>query len=254
MADRALGVQRVGVEVDHDLPRFPAVGRRNGGSLDGGQLGSYEIQPVVEELRLGQGLAVERQLENRHAGGVVLDDRGGKDAGRKDPSEAAGVGVDLGHGHLDLRVGLEINAQHAHAVERLRFHVFDVVDGRREGPLGHGGDAAFHLLRRNAAVGPDHADDRNVDHGENVGRGRVDGDRTQEGDGYRHHDKRIRSCQRDADYPHSSLPANDAMVVGEPYSRLNPAAELKIHTTTQRLIVGVRRLDAAFPAAPRRRR
>ena len=67
-------------------------------------------------------------------------------------------------------VGMEVDLHHRDAVERLRLDVLDVVDRGGQRALRDGDDALLHLLRREAGVVPDDADDRDVDVRENVDR------------------------------------------------------------------------------------
>ena len=60
-------------------------------------------------------------------------------------------------------------ADDAEAGERLRFHVLDVVDRVVMPRSRADGDDFGHFLRRDAGVGPDHADHRDVDFGKYVG-------------------------------------------------------------------------------------
>ena len=76
MAERPLAYSCVRVEIDHDLAELAAVGQRNGGALDGGELGADEVLAQVEDLLLAERLALQAELEDRHAGGVVLEDAG----------------------------------------------------------------------------------------------------------------------------------------------------------------------------------
>ena len=56
------------------------------------------------------------------------------------------------------------------AVERLRFDVLDVADLRRQCALVVVDDAAGHVVRQQAVVGPNDADDRDVDVRKDVSR------------------------------------------------------------------------------------
>ena len=57
------------IDVDHDLPRLAAVGRGRRHALDGEQADADEVEAVVEELLLGEGLAGDGQLRDRNIGG-----------------------------------------------------------------------------------------------------------------------------------------------------------------------------------------
>ena len=122
------------------------------------------------------------KLQDGHAGGVVLDDVGRGGARRKDAQQRLRDGRDLRQRQFDLGVGLEVDADHRDAVVGLRFDVLDIVDGGGHGALEDGDDALFHLLGREAAVGPDDADDRNIDIGEDIHRHGDDRAAAEDGD------------------------------------------------------------------------
>jgi len=65
----------------------------------------------------------------------------------------------------------------------------------------------LHLLRREAAVVPDHRDHRDVDVGEDVRRHAQHRRHADEDDEHRHHHERVRALQRDEDEPHETTEA-----------------------------------------------
>jgi hypothetical protein len=77
---------------------------------------------------------------------------------------------DLGVGGPDVDVRLEEDLDDAEAVIGVGDDVLDVVDRRRQRPLKRRGDAPGHLIRRQAGILPDHADDGDANIRENVGR------------------------------------------------------------------------------------
>src|SRR5207237_5243614 len=76
------------------------------------------------------------------------------------------------------------------------------------GPPGSGEAPVWHLCRDGAAVAPDRVDDRNVDAGKDVYGHRDDRHNTQYGDQHRQHDERVRSTERESNYPHCLLPSS----------------------------------------------
>ena len=62
-----LGLQRLGVDVHHHLARLAAVGKRHHRALHRGELGAHEAVGEVVQLVLGQRLARQRELQDRHA-------------------------------------------------------------------------------------------------------------------------------------------------------------------------------------------
>src|ERR1700741_1067924 len=66
----AVGVQRLLVEVGLDLPDFAAIRQRDRGTGDRGQLRTDEAGCLIEQDRLGELLARQRELQGWHTGGV----------------------------------------------------------------------------------------------------------------------------------------------------------------------------------------
>jgi hypothetical protein len=59
---------------------------------------------------------------------------------------------------------------HAIAIERLRLDMLDIGDLCRQSALVKIDDAARHVVRQEAGISPDDADNRDLDVRENVGR------------------------------------------------------------------------------------
>ena len=184
---KLLGVERLGIEVHHDLAELAAERQRHRGALHRGELGANEVQAQIEDLLLAEGLALEAHLQNGNARGVVFDDAGREGPGRKDAQQRLADGGDLRHGHFDVHVGLEVDARDGDAAVRLRLDVFDIVHRRRHGALEDGVDAFLHLVRRNAGVVPDDADDGDIDVRKDVHRHCGNGDSAEDGNEHRHH-------------------------------------------------------------------
>ena len=182
MGESPLGEKLFRIEVHHDRAELAAVRQRHGGALNGGQRVSDEVLPQVEQFLLAQSLAFQAQLQDGNAGGVVLDDAGREGAGWEDSQQSLGNGGYLRQRQLDLGVGLEIHANDGNAGIGLRFDVLDVVDRGGHGPLEDGDDAFFHLLGRQPAVGPHHADHGDIDVGKDVHRHGDDGGAAKNGD------------------------------------------------------------------------
>ena len=71
--------------------------------------------------------------------------------------------------------------------------MLDIVDGSGQRSLRDADDAVAHVLRYEAVVAPDDADNGNVDVRENVGWRAKDRKPAHNHDQYRHHHKRIGS-------------------------------------------------------------
>jgi hypothetical protein len=89
-----------------------------------------------------------------------------------------------------------------HAVERLALDVLDSVDRRREGALEVAREALLHLVGRQAAVLPDHRDDRDIDLRQDVGGHLQDRIDPADDDEHRHDDERVGAPEGEADDPH----------------------------------------------------
>ena len=113
--NQALGVDRIGehrlrIQIDHHLGALAAVRRWHRRTLNTGELGAYEILPVIEKLLLAHRLAGEAELQDGHARGVVFQDARRENARRHDAQNRLAQCRDLCYGQIDLYVRLEVNA------------------------------------------------------------------------------------------------------------------------------------------------
>ena len=131
-------------------------------------------------------------MQDGYARRVEAQDIGRRDARRQELENGLRSGGDLRESRVDVDVRLEVNLHDAVAGERLQLDMLDVVDLSAQRTLVVIDDAAGHVVRRQAIVGPDHRDDRNADVRENVGRSPHGGRHAENDDQHRHHDKRIR--------------------------------------------------------------
>ena len=121
-----------GIEVDLDLPLLAAIGRGDRRARHGGQRRADEVLAEVEQLLLGQLRAGQRQLQDRHGRGVVVEDQRRRDAGRHLLQHRLRERGDLGGGGADVDAGLEEDLDDADAGQRLALDVLDVVDASME--------------------------------------------------------------------------------------------------------------------------
>src|ERR1019366_6990919 len=105
-----------------------------------------------------------------------------------------------------LAWGMEEDLDDGQAGQRLRLHVLDVVDRGGERALAADGDHFGHFFGGDAAVGPDDADHRNVDFGEDVGGHAEGGQDAQDDDHHGHDDEGVGAAEGEADYPHGRWP------------------------------------------------
>ena len=182
-----------------------AVGEGDDGAVDAGELGPDEVLGVVVELLLGEALAGDADLQNRHGGGGEVDDLRGQDAGRKLAELVLRCSGDLGVGGVQTGPGLEEDLDVDYAVVGGGFDVLDVVDQRGDGLFVGGGEAAFELFGVEAGVLKADGDDWDVDVGEDVSGRADDHDRGRDKDEQREDDEGIWPVKGNFDYPHGSL-------------------------------------------------
>ncbi len=123
---------------------------------------------------------------------VVGEDERRLRAGRQLPQLRLRRRGHLRDRQVDLGARLEEHLDDGDAAQRLRLDVLDVVHRRGQVALVDRDDAVGHLVRRQAAVVPDDADDRDVDVGEDVSRRAGDGERAHHQDEQSQHHKGVR--------------------------------------------------------------
>jgi hypothetical protein len=84
--------------------------------------------------------------------------------------------------------------------------VLDIVDRGKRKTLEVPGDAVAHLVRRQAAIGPDDADDRNVDIGEDIRWRAQHRERPDDAEQQREDDKSVGPSECYPDDPHCGTP------------------------------------------------
>ena len=161
-------------------------------------------------------LAGERKLHDWHRRRVELDDVRRISSRRQYAQNRLHDGGDLRQRKFHLDVRLEVDANDRHALVRLRFRVLDVVDGRRERALAHRNDAAFHLGRRQAGVGPDDGDDGDIDIGKDILRRLDSRAEAEQKNKQREDDEGIRAPQRELNNPHAILKSGAVPVDSRP--------------------------------------
>ena len=170
--------------------------------MHGSHLGADEVVAVIVERRLAHGVARNAHLQDGNAGCVIAQDGGRRHAGGQRVQHGLGGGGQLRDGGFDFGVGMEEYLDNGQAGERLGLHVLDVVDGSGEGALAADSDDFGHFLGGNAAVGPDDADDRDVDFGEDVGGHAESGQDAEDDDHHGHDDEGVGAAAGEADDPH----------------------------------------------------
>ena len=202
LGESPLDLERLEIQIHLHLALLATVGIGTLSALDGCELRADEIQPEVIQLLFGEALAREAKLENGHAGGGVGNDQRRGSARRQLAQLCLGRCCDLGNrcGHCNF--GLEINLHYGNPVEGLRFNMVDIVDDGGEVALAEGDDAVGHIHRGKALVLPNDANDRNIDVGENIGRGIQNGKRAEDQQQEREDGEGVGSPQRKTNNPH----------------------------------------------------
>src|SRR5208283_2436759 len=194
---QAVGVHGVRIEVDHNLPLLAAPRVRHPRSLNRSQLLDDEVLTVIEDLLFGERVAADGDLYDRHAGGAVPDNVGGRDARRHEFQERLAGGGHLGLGLRDPGPRTKIDADYANPVERLALDVLDVVDRSCQNTLVEVDDPRFDLIRGHAGVLPNHAHDRDVDLRKDIRRHAVNAHGSQHSDQQGHDHERVGSTKRE---------------------------------------------------------
>ena len=197
--------QLPGVEVDLDLALLAAERIRNGGARHRGELGAQDVVAEIEYLLLGYRLARERQLQDRHARGVIGQNERRGGAGRRALQLRLRYGDDLRHRQILVGVRLEEIFHHRRAVDGLRFGVLDVIDDGLRGALGEQDDAVGDFLRQQTRVAPNHRRNRDLDIGKDIGRHAENGVDAEKNDQRGQHDEGIGPLQGYSNDPHRLL-------------------------------------------------
>ena len=154
---------------------------------------------LIGQVLLGEPLARQRELDDRHGGGAVIEDQRRRRPRRHLFQQRLRDCGDLCVRGPDVDVGLKEDLDDAKAVIGVGDDVFDVVDGGGQRPLKRRGDAPGHLVGRQTGILPDHADHGDTDIRENVGRRPQRGQRPDDQEQQREHDERVRPAQGDTD-------------------------------------------------------
>jgi hypothetical protein len=196
---QAARLQRGRIEVDLDLALLAAIriGDRGAGHRD--QRRAQLVDADVGEVLLGEAVARQRDLDDRHRRGAVVEDQRRCRARRQLLQQGLGDRRDLRVGGTDVDIGLEEDLDDADAIVGVRNDVLDVVDRRGQRPLERRRDAPRHLVGRQAGVRPGHADHRDADFGKDVGRRAQRRQRSDNQQQDREHDESIWPAQRDTD-------------------------------------------------------
>ena len=128
---KIVGAQRALVEIDLHLARGAAIGVRELRARHSRELRPDKVLRKIEQLRLGQRIAGQSQLDDRNARGVVDQNDRRRGALGKLLQNGLRYRRDLRLSGVDVDIRLKEDFDDAHAGKRLRLDMLDIVDGGR---------------------------------------------------------------------------------------------------------------------------
>ncbi|MEH2584734.1 hypothetical protein V1281_006629 [Nitrobacteraceae bacterium AZCC 2161] len=198
LAGKAAGLQRARIEVDLDLPLLAPERIGNRCTGHGDQRRAQLVDADIGKILFGEAIPRQRNVDNRHRGGAVVQDQRRRRARRQLLQQGLRDRGDLGVGGADIDIGLKEDLDDAEAGIGIRHNMFDVVDRGGQRTFERRGDTTGHLVRRQAGILPDDADHGDTDIRENVGRRAQRGQRSDNQQQQSEHDKGIWPAQGDA--------------------------------------------------------
>ncbi len=242
------------INVHHDLPDLPSIRNGNGGALNGSQLRADEVHSQIIQLLLGHAFAAQSELQDGNRGRVITEDQGRRDSGRKLLQADLSLGDDFRNRSVNIGGRLQKHFDHRNSVQGLRLDMLDVIDAGGERSLEDRDDTCFHLGRHQAGIGPDDADDRNVDAREDIDRRTEQNDRADQKQHQREHDERIRARESEFYDPHKEPPSSHHSNVAARISRsesvhLKSSSNLRLAPGTARLAILLASASAASSVA-----
>ena len=138
--------------------------------MNDGESGPDDVLAEVVERGVRQRIARQAQLDDRDVGRAIAQNQRRRDVARHVLQHDQRELRQLRDGAAHVRAFVQIDLDDADADVAVGFDAGDVVDQRGQLPLVKRQDAVLHVRRAHAVVGPDDADDRNVDFREDVDR------------------------------------------------------------------------------------
>ncbi len=192
--------QKLGlVEVDLDVRRRPAVGRRHRGAGHRDQRRPNEIRRDIVDLARRHVVCRDLQGEDRDRRSIVDQDFRRRGARGQLLEHVLRRRCDLGLRRRHIRARLKEDLHDAAAVIRLALDVLDVADRRGQVAFIVVDDPARHVRRQQAGVGPDRGDDGYPDRRKDVGRRLENRDGAEQQDEDGEDDEGVGPPQRDQD-------------------------------------------------------
>ena len=198
------------IEVVHHLRRLAAEGKRNAGALHRDQPCAHEIEAEIRQILLRESVARERELDDGHGGGAVVQDQRRRLAGRQLLEERLRDRRHLRIGGGDVGPGVKEDFHDAERRVRVRLDVLDVVHRGGERALERRDDPSRHLVGRQSGVLKGDADDGNIDAWKDIDRHAQRRERAEDEYQKGGNDERVGAGERDPDYGEHSRQSSGA--------------------------------------------
>ena len=188
------------VKIEHHLRCLAAEWPGDACALHRDQARAHEVHAEIRKILLGQALTRQRELNDRHGRGAVVQYQRRSRADRHLLQQALCNRGDLRvrGGYIDR--GVKEDLDDAEGGIGIRFEMLNVVDGGRQRALEWSDDAPRHLLGRQPLVLKGHGNDRNIDAGENIHRHAQCSEGAEEQNEQGRHDERVGPAECDTDY------------------------------------------------------
>jgi hypothetical protein len=172
--------------------------------MDDGQARANDVLAKIVERGIRQGRARKTELDDRNVCRAVAHHERWRDARRhvlQDDERAAGY---LRDGLADIGSLVEKDLLDADPLIARRLDARDVIDKRGKLALVNGQDPVLNVLRPHAVVGPDDADDGDVDFRENIDRHALGGANTQQTNEDQYRGNRVGPPEHQSDNGHNA--------------------------------------------------
>src|SRR6266403_1554639 len=189
--------KRLLIEIHHDDARLAAVRIRDFRAMNDSQIRANDVLAEIVQFGVGQRAGGKAELDDRDVGRTVTQHQSRRDVGRHVFQNDKRAARELRDGARHVGAFVEIHFDDADAAIARGLDPADVVHQRGELSLVQSQNAVADVLRAHSAVGPDDADDGNIDLGENIDRHAQRGADAHQANKNQRGDDRVRSPQRE---------------------------------------------------------
>src|SRR4030088_2472709 len=110
-----------GVNIHHDLAHLAAIRKRNRRAWNRRQLWTNKVRAKVVELLFRKSLTAQSQLQDRNGRCAVTNHKWRRNSRWKLFHRRLRLGGDLRYSSIDIRLGLKVDLDDRHTIQRLRF-------------------------------------------------------------------------------------------------------------------------------------